>query len=199
MIALFGMPIVLLAYRAAFGEITSTALIFVSGLTVCAQIQENRTAPAKKCSPIIEGLQFCTTTPFVLLNSDGQILIDVSIQNMTNKTLSVIHGNFYEYYKTAVTDSGGRRVSSFREIILKKFHENTATPEEIGTLLPINSSPRTITLTPQKEYKAQLNISDFYDFKTNGSYRIKMKRIIPKQNRKGSRLLSFGDITLEVK
>ena len=176
-------------------------IAFVLALTFVALGQNDKQEqiqPIKKCSPIIEGLQFCTTTPVVSLVSGGQVHIDISIQNMTEKTVSIIHGSFYDFYNTKVTDSSGNKVSSFRKIILKKYEEKTATPEEIGELLPINSMPRTITLTPQQEYKAQFNFSYFYDFKRKGKYYIEMNRKIPKQDKTGNAELSFGSIEVEV-
>ena len=177
-------------------------IAFVLALTFVAFGQNDKqqqVEPIKKCSPIVEGLQFCTTTPVISLISGGQVHIDISLQNMTEKSLSIIHGNFYDFYDTKVTDSSGNKVYSFRETILKKYKEKTATPEEIGELLPINSMPRTITLAPQQEYKVQFNFSDFYDFKTKGKYKIDLNRKIPKQDGTGNAGISFGSIEVEVK
>jgi hypothetical protein len=163
------------------------------------KLQKTQTELANKCSSIIEGLQFCTTTPTVSVKLGGNVTVIVSLQNMTENTIPVIHGRFYEFYNTEVTDSNATEILSKEELIRKKYKEGTATGEDLVQLLPINSSPRTIILNPKQEYKVEFNFSDFYDFTTKGKYYIELRRIIPKQSSIGNTELSFGTIEVEVK
>ena len=55
------------------------------------KLQNTQAELAKKCSPIIEGLQFCTTTPTVSVKSGGHVTVNVSLQNMTDNIIPVIH------------------------------------------------------------------------------------------------------------
>jgi hypothetical protein len=152
-----------------------------------------------KCSPILEGFQFCTTTPTISVGLDESVAVDISLQNMTDKNASIIHGNFYDYYKVIVKDSKGNEIPSFRQILLKRYNDKTITPEEMGQLLPINSIPRTVLLAPKEKYKVQFSFGQFYDLKTKGKYYIEMSRIIPKQAGVGLAELSFGTIEVEIK
>ena len=177
-------------------------VVFALTFSVLGQddkLNNTQTDLAKKCSPIIEGLQFCTTTPTVSVRLGGQVTIDVSLQNLTENIIPIIHGRFYDFYNTKVTDSNAAEILSKEEIIRKKYNEGTATAEEIAQLLPINSSPRTITLNPKQEYKVQFNFSDFYDFNTKGKYYIELRRIIPKQSSIGNTELSLGTIEVEIR
>lgn len=153
----------------------------------------------KKCSPIHEGFQFCTTTPTISVGLGESVAVNISIQNMTDKNASIIHGNFYDYYKVIVKDSKNNEIPSFRQILLKKYNDKTITPEEWGQLLPINSIPRLVPLALQEKYKVQFSFGQFYDFKTKGKYYIEMSRIIPKQDGVGLAELSFGTIEVEIK
>lgn len=158
-----------------------------------------RTESEKKCGSVVEGWQFCTLSPVISVKSGGQVTVKVALQNMTEKDVSIIHGRFYDFYNTTVTNSAGDLILSFEEITAQKYYNGTISEKEFVAELPINSSPRTIILAPQQEYKVEFNFSDFYDFKTKGRYIIRMSRKIPKQNGTGDTELSFGDIEVEIK
>lgn len=171
-------------------------------LTIAILGQNDKTEQTeleKKCGPVVEGLQFCTLSPVVLANSGKNVTLKVSLQNMTEKDASIIHGRFYDFYNTTVIDSKGNLILSFEESTAKKYKDGTISEKELIELLPINSSPRTIILAPRQEYRVEFNFSDFYDFKNKGKYIIRMSRKISKQNGTGNTELSFGDIEVEVR
>lgn len=182
-------------------------LVLILGLIIVAWGQslncpKNKVIEAqktKKCSSIVEGLQFCTTSTFVSIKSGEKVTINVSIQNMTDKTISIANGNLSDFYNVVVTDLSGDKIPSFTEKLKKEVDEGKIPLEDLIRALPINSSPQKVILVPQQELKIEFNLSDFYDLKTKGKYQIEISRKIPKQNGLGNTEISFGAIEIEVK
>lgn len=153
-----------------------------------------------KCSPEIEGLKFCTSSTFVSVKSGGNVAVKLSLQNMTEKSISIINDNYNSPYKIIVTDQNINRIPSFTELLEKKQKAGTITPKALGELLPISSSPAAIkSLAPQQELKTEYNLSQFYDFKMKGTYDVEISRKISKQNGKDTTEISFRTIKVEVK
>jgi hypothetical protein len=179
---------------------TLAFLCFALTISILGQDDKiERIESEKKCSSVIEGLQFCTLSPVISGKTGANVTVKVSLQNMTEKDISIIHGRFYDFYNTTVTKANGDLILSFEQITAKRYKDGTLSEKELIETLPINSSPRTIVLSPQQEYKVEFNFSYFYDFKSKGKYTIRMNRKIPKPNGTGNTELSFGDIEVEVK
>lgn len=153
----------------------------------------------KKCSPIVEGLKFCTTSAFFSIKSGEKVTVNVSIMNMTGKNISIVNGNLGDFYNVIVTNQSGNKILSSMEKLKKEVDEGKVPLEQLIRALPINSSPQKVNLAPKQELNIEFNLSDFYDFKTRGKYRIEISRKVPKQNEIGTAELSFGTIEVEVK
>jgi hypothetical protein len=152
----------------------------------------------KKCSSVVEGLQFCTSTSNISVKSGEGVRLGLSFQNMSPENISIVNGGFKEFYNVTVTDSNGRRIYSYSEELDKRANEGKATMKELIEALPVGSVAKSITLAPKEELKIEINLSQFYDLKAKGKYSVKMSRKIAKKCEGGIAEISFGDIAIEV-
>lgn len=157
----------------------------------------------RKCSAVIEGLQFCTTSPVISVNLGENVPIDVSLQNMTQvKIIVPICANFFQKYHVSVKDSDGNKILSEKEAIQQRIENKTATSEELIQTLPICNGHLGVEkeLAPQEELKLQINLSYFYDFNAKGKYHVEISRKIPKKDGSSNVEIPLGTtIEVEVK
>lgn len=152
-----------------------------------------------KCSPIVEGLQFCSTSTTISFLTGQQIKINVFLRNTTDRNISILNGELSDSYNIVIKDAKGNIIASKMEKLNKLVDEGKAPLEDLIRQLPVNSSPRKINLNPGQELKIEFNLDDYYDLKTKGKYQINISRKIPVQNSVNVAELSFGKIEIEVK
>ena len=167
-------------------------------------IQPQKPPPEKpiingeKCSDIVRGLQFCTTTPVVSTDSAKSVPVRLRIKNLSQSDVTIVHGDFYDYYATIIFDPNGKRLLSDSEEYEKKYKEGLVNQDEIVEL-PINSAPRDIILSPNQEYNVEFNLAQFYDFSTKGKYRVVLLRKITSKDNQDQFVVGFGRIEVEIK
>jgi hypothetical protein len=152
---------------------------------------------SKKCSEIVAGLQFCTTTPTIAVKSGKNILVEMSLANRTNEPVSILVGDLETFYDVKVTDSSGKKIRSFREIMKERVEKGEASDGEWFKLFKINSRARPIDIKPNGESPFELNLSQFYDLTRPDTYQVTIARKLKDKLGKDF-LLSFGTVTIEV-
>jgi hypothetical protein len=152
----------------------------------------------KKCSFVNEGLQFCTSSPFVSVESGESVMLNLSLQNMTKQNVPVIVSRLDDYYNVIVTNSKGDKIYSFSEALQKRFEEGKVSLEEVIASLPVNTRKK-IILAPNQSLNFQANLSQFYDLSSKDKYFVEISRKVLKKDGTGNTELSFGKIEIDVK
>jgi len=152
----------------------------------------------KKCGMPVEGLRPCVITPAVSVTAGESVIVNLSIENLTDKTFSLGNGPVNSYEIT-VTDSKGDKVLSFTEQLEKKVDEGKIPVEDLIKSLPVNSSPGPAPLEAKQELKLEFNLSQSYDLKARGKYQVEISRQIVKPDGMGDAKLSFAPIQIQVK
>jgi|SRR5215204_2300385 len=157
------------------------------------------TQNTNKCSPVVDGLQFCSASTSISINSGQEVKIDVFLQNTTDKSVAVVNGQLTDSYNVVVKNADGNAILSKMEKLNKEVKEGKIPIEELIRQLPINSTPRKINLEPQQKLNVEFNLSDYYELKAKGRYLIEISRKIPAQDGVNITELSFGTINVEIK
>jgi hypothetical protein len=152
----------------------------------------------KSCGKPIEGLRPCVLAPDVCVSSGEDVVVNVSLENLTDKVVTLGNGRVNSY-EISVTNVKGQKLLSLIEELKKKVDEGKIPLDDLIKALPINSSSGSTPLEPKEELKLEFNISQTYDLKLPGKYFVQIVRKIPRLDEKGDTELSFSPIEVEVK
>jgi hypothetical protein len=157
---------------------------------------QEKTVP-KKCSEVVDGLQFCTTTPRVAVQSGNNVVIKLSLKNTTDKPVSIPVGAFEDYYDVTITGSNGEKISSIRDSLIEKINKGEMSNDEWIKTIKFGSRRKPISIESDGESSMELNLSQFYDFTRPDTYQVTIARRLKDKLGKDF-LLSFGTMTIEV-
>jgi len=145
-------------------------------------LETNQAQSSLNCGAIVDGFRFCSTSSVVSTKSGEHIILNLSLQNMTDKSLNIQKGGtFNELFGVKLIDLKGTRVLSIFETLKKKQESHTLSESEAGILLQfccINKMPAKRTIAPKEEVKWELNLDDFYDLSGKGEYTLYLSRRI---------------------
>jgi hypothetical protein len=177
--------------------IWSVAIIWGQSTSVpCDSV--NSQAEVEKCGASSEMFQFCVKYNSIKLKASEGISVQLILQNLSNEAVTVTYGAIDKTYEIKIYDPKGNQVLSKLEKLEEKIRDGKASVDEQISSLPINSSPRTISISPKGELNISFNLSNFYDFTEKGKYKIEISRKMPNKNGTGTSLLSADAIEIEI-
>jgi hypothetical protein len=177
--------------------ICSVAIIWGQSKSVpCNSV--NLQTEIKKCGESSEMFQFCVKYNSIKLKSSEGVDVPLILKNLSTEAVTVTYGTIDKTYEIKIYDPKGNQVFSKLEKLEEKIKDGKASTDEQISSLPINSSPRTVSILPEGELNISFNLSNFYNFTEKGKYKIEISRKMPKKNGTGTSLLSADAIEIEI-
>jgi hypothetical protein len=192
-----------------FTTLAKTSLVIFIGLASSSIIfsQEN-----KKCSAVIEGLEFCADSTALLFRLGDSVIVPLSVHNTTQeeklvKSVPEVGPPLLGYppYEFSVTDENGNKFPTIEDDLRTKRENGTITEKESNELFLrccINKGSRwgnALKLDPGQSLKFQANLSEVYNFRIKGKYYLEIRRNVLAQNKKDIIVIQLERISIEVK
>ncbi len=173
-----------------------------SSKPVQESLEDKKQESPKKCGAVVEGLQFCTTSPVVSVKLGEYIPINVSLQNMTKEAITVPTCGFNHLYNVTVTDSDKNRIFSHEEVVRQRIKDKVVTEGELLKFYPLCHGPLGFEkiLAPEEMLRIEYYLNLNYDFKNKGKYNIEISRKITKKDKSSEVEIPLGTmIEIEIK
>jgi hypothetical protein len=175
---------------------TLVVFVFVLALGLVVSIPQVQ-SQQNKCSPIKQGLRFCTSARMISVPLGDKSIIKLSFENTTDETISLPTGDFSKYYVVRVTNSSNEEIPSLVESLKKKVDAGEVSNEEFVRQLPLNSGPRSFEINPGEKVTLEYDLSQSYSFNKAGIYHVMIERkLVDSGGRQTA--ISFGPIKIMV-
>jgi hypothetical protein len=173
------------------------AIIWGQSTSKCCKLTKNNNED-NNCREIIESLQLCVDKNKTKLNSDHNVIINVILKNLGNQTIEIPQYSFEKMYTIKIYNPSGNLILSKSEKFEQKVKEGKASMEEMIESIPINSSPRLISISSKQEIPLEFNLSQYYDFTEKGKYKIEISMRLQKKDETSVAFLTTGAIEIEI-
>lgn len=179
----------------SFVILASLAFVNVSYLQVL--LTNDKDNSPKLCSPVTNGLKFCTNSQKITVNSDDAVVLNFSLINASEQEILVKTNRDLTKYNLKVTDENGEISLTKLE---KKIRNNAMSSDDQKDFInSLTTSHRSEILKPNQILNEKIVLSDIYDFTNPGKYYVEVARKTINPNGDGFIEISLEKIEIEVK